>query len=66
MNVNYVTGLAKALGIKINKDTFSEQNMKSREHIQQLKEKLAWRLIRKLQFENQDIFPTPAQGKKKN
>lgn len=66
INVNYVTGLAKALGIKTNKDTFSEQNMKSREHIQQLKEKLAWRLIRKLQMENQDIFPTPAQGKKKN
>lgn len=56
-------GLAKCLGIKANKETFSEQNMKSREHIVMLKEKLIFNWYRKLADENKDIFPTPRQFK---
>lgn len=63
MNVPYVLGLGKALGLKVTKDTFSDQNMKSREAIQQLKEKLITRFYRMLQTENKEIFPTPPQGK---
>ena len=56
-------GLAKCLGIKTNKETFSEQNMKSREHIVMLKEKLIFNWYKKLADENKDIFPTPPQFK---
>ena len=49
----------------MNRDTFSDQNMKSRDHILQLKEKLALMHLRVLQMENKDIFPTPVQGKNK-
>jgi hypothetical protein len=56
-------GLAKCLGIRVNKDTFSEQNMKSREHLNQMKEKLILIMYKKLSEENKEIFPTPAQGK---
>ena len=56
-------GLAKCLGIKANKETFSEQNMKSREHLGQLKEKLIFNWYKKLADENQHIFPTPPQLK---
>jgi hypothetical protein len=52
-------GLAKCLGIKANKETFSEQNMKSREHLGMLKEKLIFNWYKKLADENKDIFPTP-------
>jgi hypothetical protein len=38
---------------------FSEQSMKSREHLQQLKEKLIFNMYKKLSDENKDIFPTP-------
>ena len=38
--------------------------MKSREHISQLKEKLYFRFIKKIQAECKEIFPTPQQGKK--
>jgi len=56
-------GLAKCLGIKANKETFSEQNMKSREYLIQLKEKLIFNWYKKLADENKDIFPTPPQFK---
>jgi hypothetical protein len=39
-NVPYAIGLAKCLGLKANKETFSEANLKSREHLNQLKERL--------------------------
>jgi len=65
LNISYLVGLGRVLGLKVNKDTFSEQNLKSRECIQKLKEMLAFRLMYKLQAENKDIFPTPAQGKGK-
>ena len=52
-------GLAKCLGIKANKETFSEQNMKSREHLSNLKEKLIFNFYKILSEENKDIFPTP-------
>jgi hypothetical protein len=39
-NVSYAIGLAKCLGLKVNKETFSEANLKSREHLGQLKERL--------------------------
>ena len=63
LNVNYAIGLARCLGLKVNKDTFSEQNMKSREHLAQLKEKLIFNFYKKLNDENKEIFPTPPQGK---
>ena len=37
--------------------------MKSRECIQKLKEMLSFKLMKKMQGENKDIFPTPPQGK---
>lgn len=63
MNITYVLGLGKALGLKVAKDTFSDQNLKSREAIQQLKEKLITRFYRMVLQENKEIFPTPPQGK---
>ena len=57
MNVNYVMGLSRALGMNLRKDAFSDQNMKSREHINHLKEKLAFAMYKKLWDENKDVTP---------
>lgn len=54
-NYNYATGLAKALGMNLRKDMFSEQNMKSREHVNQLKEKLIFCFWRKINELNRDV-----------
>lgn len=50
----YVLGLARTLGLNVKKDAFSDQNMKSRDHINQLKEKLAFAFWKKLHDENKD------------
>ena len=47
-NVNYASGLAKCLGLKVAKDAFSEQNLKSRDHLTQLKERLSFCFIKKV------------------
>ena len=47
-NVNYAMGLAKCLGLKVTKDAFSEQNLKARDHLTQLKEKLSFCFIKKI------------------
>jgi|TARA_B110000285_G_C14898481_1_gene502024 hypothetical protein len=46
----------------VNKDTFSEANLKSREHLGQLKERLVLQLYKLLAADNKEIFPTPPQG----
>jgi hypothetical protein len=51
-------GLAKALGLNLRKDAFSDANMKSREHQTQIKEKLIFAFWRKLNEENLDLTPT--------
>lgn len=61
--MNYLIGLGRALGLKVNKDTFSEANMKSRDFNLQLKEKLFFVFIRKMMSENKEIFPTPPQNR---
>ena len=58
----YALGLARCMGLKVNKDSFSEQNMKSREHLNQLREKVSFLFCKKISDENKDIFPTPPQG----
>jgi hypothetical protein len=65
LDLNYAVGLARALGLRANKDTFSEQNMKSRDHLTQLKEKLYFRFLKKIAAENKELLPTPPQGKLK-
>lgn len=47
-NANYAMGLAKALGLNLKKDAFSEQNLKAREHLNQMKEKLIFCFYRKI------------------
>ena len=47
-NVVYAMGLAKALGLNLKKDAFSEQNMKSRDHLGSIKEKLAFSVYKKI------------------
>lgn len=47
-------GLARALGMNLKKDAFSDNNMKSREHISMLKEKLIFCFWKKLYDENRD------------
>ena len=56
-NVGYVMGLAKALGLNLKRDAFSEQNMKSRDHLNALKEKLIYLFWRKISEENKDREP---------
>ena len=34
ININYVIGLGKCLGVKVNKDIFADSNMKTREMFQ--------------------------------
>lgn len=48
----YIQGLARVLGLNVKRDAFSDQNMKSRDHINSLREKLAFGLWRKLHDEN--------------
>lgn len=59
----YLLGLAKALGLKLNKEVFSEASLKLRESQLQLKEKLFFAFIKKMMQENKEIFATPPQGK---
>ena len=53
-NQGYALGLAKVLGLNLKKDAFSEQNMKSREHINTLKEKLIFSFWKVLHSENRE------------
>jgi hypothetical protein len=57
-------GLAKALGMNIKKDAFSEGNMKSREYVNLLKEKLIFCLWKKLNDSNRDLTPHLNQNTK--
>lgn len=57
INQTYTMGLAKALGLNLRKDAFSDANMKSREHQSQIKEKLIFAFWRKLNEENYDLNP---------
>ena len=50
-------GLSRALGMNLKRDAFSEQNLKSREHINILKEKLIFLFYRKIFDENKDLTP---------
>ena len=50
-------GLARALGLNLRKDAFSEQNLKSREHLTSIKEKLIFAFWKKLNEENKDVTP---------
>lgn len=52
ININYVVGLGKCLGVKVNKDIFTDSNMKSREMIAQLKERLAHYVIKRIAQDN--------------
>lgn len=61
-NYTYAVGLAKALGMNLRKEAFSEQNMKSREHVNQLKEKLIFSFWRKINESNKDLTPTINSG----
>ncbi len=63
-NVGYILGLGKALGLNLKRDALSEQNMKSRDHINVLKEKLVFCLWKKLGEENKDITPALPAGEK--
>ena len=48
VNINYIIGLGKCLGVKVNKDTFSDTNIKTREMFLQMKEKLAHFVIKRI------------------
>lgn len=48
VNNQYLFGLARALGMNLKKDAFAENNMKTREHITYLKEKLIYCFYKKL------------------
>ena len=50
-------GLSRALGLNLKKDAFSEQNLKSRDHLNQLKEKLIFQFYKKIFDENKDLTP---------
>lgn len=55
-------GLAKVLGLNLKRDAFSEQNMKSRDHLATIKEKLIFSMYRKIHDENKDLTPNTAQN----
>jgi len=57
MNVTYIKGLAKAIGLEFKRDAFSETNLKSREHLGMLKEKLILVFYNKLNESNKDLDP---------
>lgn len=61
-NYNYAFGLARQLGMQLKKDAFSESNMKSREHVNTLKEKLIVCFWRKLNESNKDLTPQLADS----
>lgn len=61
-NYIYAVGLAKALGMNLRKEAFSEQNMKSREHVNQLKERLIFSFWRKINEWNKDLSPNVGAG----
>lgn len=60
-NVNYAMGLSRAIGLNLKKDAFSEQNLKSREYLNTLKEKLIFLFWKKISDENRDLNPAPPQ-----
>ena len=45
-------GLAKAMGMNLKKDAFSEQNLKTRDHLLMIKEKLAYAFYKRLNDQN--------------
>jgi hypothetical protein len=55
LNTNYVFGLSKALGLNLKKEAFSMDNLSNREHLNMLKEKLAFQFWRKIADENRDL-----------
>ena len=55
----YAAGVGKALGLRVNKDTFKEANLLSKEFMNQLKEKLVFCFHKKMNEEYKEIFPTP-------
>lgn len=57
-NQGYALGLAKVLGLNLKKDAFSEQNMKNREHVNNLKEKLIQSFWKQLHSENREVYYT--------
>lgn len=61
-NFVYALGLSRALGLNLKKDAFSEQNLKSRDHINQLKEKLIFIFYKKIFEENRDLTPNLPQS----
>ena len=42
LNLNYVVGLSKAIGLNLKKEAFSLENLQNRDHLNNLKEKLAF------------------------
>jgi hypothetical protein len=51
-------GLSKAIGLNLKKDAFSEQNLKSREYLNTLKEKLIFLFWKKICDSNADLTPS--------
>lgn len=47
--------------MNLKRDAFCENNMKSRDYVNQLKEKLIYCLWRKLNESNKDLTPAPVQ-----
>ena len=56
-NVGYAMGLSRAIGLNLKKDAFCEQNLKSREYLNTLKEKLIFLFWKKISDENKDLTP---------
>ena len=54
LNTSYAHNLARALGLNLKKDAFSEQNMKSREYLNGIKEKLIFAFWKKIIDSNKD------------
>ena len=55
LNVQYAMGLARALGLNLRKDAFSEKNMLQKDHILFLKEKLVMNFWEVIARENKSI-----------
>ena len=51
MNVNYAVGVGKALGLRVNKDTFKEANLLSKDFMNSLKERLVFSFHRRMNEE---------------
>ena len=56
-NHNYALGLGRALGLHLKRDAFQEHNMKSRDHVNGLREKLIFCLWKKLNNNNKNVIP---------